>query len=295
MGKKLALWGGGVCLAGLATYLYASRVAARSYRLEHVKIRLRRKNHRTNSDNLKILHLSDLHLCCPDEKKAAFLARVTDDDYDMVVITGDIFENLDSLVYVPSLLSKKPRLGAYAVLGNHDYYAYGWFNKTVGAVLRRFRTPATRRDVTPMIEALEAGGFQVLRNEITRVPDEDIAIIGIDYPGISEALLQKLVEEVGANEMLMALFHLPRNLDMLSRLGIELVLGGHTHGGQVRMPGIGAIVTDSEMPRHEAAGLIWRQDTAFHISRGLGTDPRTNFRLFCPPAVTVLEVIRQAQ
>jgi predicted MPP superfamily phosphohydrolase len=272
LSSKLAILGGAACLFGFATYLYA-RSESRRYRLERLQIRLRKNGHpkrlqNGHSERFTILHLSDLHLVYPDEEKASFLASVTAGDYDMIVITGDIFETFDSLAYVPKLFSKRPRLGAYAVLGNHDYYAYSWFNKTVGAVWRRFKRPATRRDVTPIIDALHAQGIRVLQNDLIEVPEENLSIIGIDYPGISQEKLNELVERVDAERTLMALFHLPLNLQMICATPISFVLGGHTHGGQVRIPGIGAVVTDSEMPRHEAAGLIWRQDTAFHISRG---------------------------
>lgn len=82
--------------------------------------------------------------------------------------------------------------------------------------------------------------------------------------------------------MVLALFHMPRYLRQFEIAGVDLAVGGHTHGGQIRVPGFGAIITDSELSRHEASGVIHRGRTTFHISRGLSADPRTNFRLFCP-------------
>jgi len=125
-----------LCLAGIGTYLYASR-AARRYRVERERILLGNGNGAYLKERLAskisgrftILHLSDLHLTAGDEDKAAFLKEVTSDDYDMVVLTGDIFENESGLAYTSSLLLKQPRLGAYAVLGNHDYYSYTLFTK----------------------------------------------------------------------------------------------------------------------------------------------------------------------
>jgi predicted MPP superfamily phosphohydrolase len=288
----LSLGAGTLCLIGFLTYLYAC-VAAKRYRLERLEIVL--KSDIGSRRQFTVLHLSDLHLCRGDHDKAAFLRSVTNDDYDMVVLTGDIFEDRGGIDHASSLLVKKPKLGAYAVLGNHDYYDYTLFNKTVGTIIRRYKRPAARRDVGPFVKALEKQGYHVLRNELIEVPDARISIIGIDYPGIEETQLKQLVSQVNSNSFLMALFHLPKDLAMICRSGVSLVFGGHTHGGQVRMPGVGAIVTDSELPRHEASGLIWREETAFHISRGLGADPRTNFRLFCPPAATVLEVVIESR
>lgn len=302
--KKGNSWGiflGALGLAGFAAYLYASRVAARSYRLERVKVWLGdgmgRSNQPINGNGqkrLSILHLSDLHLSRGDEDKAAFLKSITDYEYDIVVITGDIFENESGFAYASSLLSRKPRLGAYAVLGNHDYYAYNLLNKTIGEVVRRWSTPSKTRNIDGHVAALEMNGYRVLRNELVRLSGEKLAIIGIDYPTIEKSHLHGLVGETEPEELLIALFHKPKNLAMMCEAGIKLALGGHTHGGQVRVPGVGAIVTRSELPGREASGLIWRGDTAFHISRGLGADPRTNVRLFCPPAATVIEVMSES-
>src|SRR5262249_6372249 len=153
-----------------------------------------------------------------------------------------------------------------------------------GEVVRRWSTPSKMRSVDGHVAALENHGYRVLRNELVRISGEQLAIIGIDFPTIERTHLEKLVGEAGPEELLIALFHKPKNLTMLCEAGIKLALGGHTHGGQVRVPGVGAIVTRSELPGSEASGLIWRGNTAFHISRGLGADPRTNVRLFCPPA-----------
>jgi len=300
-GNSWRIFLGALGLAGVVAYLYASRIAARSYRLERVKVWLGKgmgsSNQPVNGNGkrrLSILHLSDLHLSRGDEDKAAFLKSITDYEYDMVVLTGDIFEDESGFAYASSLLTRKPRLGAFAVLGNHDYYAYNLLNKTIGEVVRRWSTPSKMRNIDGHLAALEANGYRVLRNQLVRLSEEKLAIIGVDFPTIEKSHLHALVAETAPEELLIALFHKPKNLAMFCEAGIKLALGGHTHGGQVRVPGVGAIVTRSELPGHEASGLIWRGETAFHISRGLGADPRTNVRLFCPPAATVIEVMTES-
>ncbi len=308
------------CLAagGLGTYLYASRVEARRYRIERVNVitgganadkalgnatgdaTVERASPHLDPEglppiNLKILHLSDLHLSWPESHKMEFLSRVTNDDYDMVILTGDVFENYSGLPYAGSILSRRPRLGAYAVLGNHDYYDYTWFHKTFGRMVRRFRHPPVKREVGPLIDALENGGFKVMRNSSLTLAQERVHIVGIDYPGIAENDLRKLVAQAPEDHFVLSLLHVPHALESLMRAGVHLALGGHTHGGQVRVPLVGALLTDSELPRHEASGLLWRGETAIHISRGIGADPKTNFRLFCPPTATILQVRHQAR
>jgi len=306
--KKWLLWGGlGVLALGAGLFWWGTRVETRRYRLETIKLR-------TNSlvpagkagldlgpadkngmitRRLRILHLSDLHLCGDDDHKVDFIRGITDDDYDMVVLSGDVFEYLDGLKYGPRLLTRRPRLGAYAVMGNHDYYDYSIFNKTFGRILRSKRHPRERNDITPHRIALEAGGWTVLVNETVDLSlgaEDNIFVVGIDYPGISDDDLQALMSKAPEGALKLSVFHLPYQLKQMVRAGIHLGFGGHTHGGQVRLPGVGALITDSELPRHEASGLVRRGESNFHISRGLGADPRSNIRLFCPQAATVVEL-----
>lgn len=285
----------GAGLAGLALFLYGTRVETRKYRLESMPVRLAGNvgsAHKQVKKSLRILHLSDLHLAGgkDDVEKVEFIRRISDDDFDLVILTGDVFEFGNGIKYGESLLARPPRLGAYAVFGNHDYYDYTMLNKTLGRVVRSMRHPAQKKDVSAHKAALEAGGFTVLVNETRYLENENIFIVGIDYPGIKEEHLMQLMQGAPANALKLGLFHLPRKLDMMARAGLNLAFGGHTHGGQVRVPGVGAIVTDSELARHEASGLVRRSNTTFHISRGLGADPRSNIRIFCPPAATELAV-----
>jgi uncharacterized protein len=263
-------------------------VETRRYTLEELRVNIVRK--KLSSGALKILHLSDLHLACPESHKLEFLRRVSDNDYDLVFLSGDVFEDYSGTPYASEILARRPRLGAYAVLGNHDYYEYTMFHKTIGRLVRRYRHPAFTRDVTPLIASLEAGGFTVLRNNTVNLADAGISIVGIDYPGPGASDLRTLIAQAPAGNLIILLAHMPWHLDLLAGCGVDLALCGHTHGGQICLPGIGAIFTDSDMPGHQASGLIARGDTTIHISRGLGADPKTNYRLFCPPTATALYV-----
>lgn len=282
--RSLFAAAGGAVLGGAALYLYASRVEARSYRLERMRISTGK------GVKLRVLHLSDLHLAFPESHKIEFLERITDDDFDLIVFTGDIFENYTGTQYAKHLVTRRPRLGTYAVLGNHDYYAYTWFHKTVGRMNRTFRHPKQKRDVMPMIHALQESGITVLRNSSKLFAGDRFALIGIDYPGITPEELKALVGQADSDWLVAAILHLPRRLHQLPAAGVDVAFAGHTHGGQIRVPGVGALITDSELHRREASGLVVRDQTQIHVSRGLGADPKTNFRLFCPPAATIVEI-----
>lgn len=282
--------------AGLGTYLYASLVESRRYRLDSVRVNTGlsdKGSERAEDDDLlrlRILHLSDLHLSRPETHKLEFLRRATAAHYDLIVITGDIFEDYSGLEYASQIISRPPRLGTFAVLGNHDYYAYTMFHRTIGRFSKRWHSPREKRDVEPMISALDSAGIHVLQNESVTLPEDKLHIVGIDYPGISDSHFENLVSASPEDHLIITLLHLPDRLDRLQKAGVHLAFGGHTHGGQIRLPIWGPLMTNSELPRHESSGLIWRGATAIHVSRGVGADPRTNFRLFCPPHGSVIEV-----
>ena len=241
---------------------------------------------------LKILHISDLHLAArEDQRKISFLEYITDQDYDLTILTGDIFEYDQSVKYAPCLNVRPPRLGAYAVLGNHDYYRYNLSNKILGRMYKPLRhLDDHKRDVSPLVHALEHVGYNVMRNQAVHLNTESLSIIGIDFPDIEDEQLQNLVKDVPVGNLKLALLHMPRKLDRFVDSDVDVVFAGHTHGGQVRVPYLGALITDSELPRANASGLFRRKNTDFHISQGLGSDPKTNFRVFCPPKATVIEI-----
>lgn len=287
---------GPAALAGAGAFVYGTRFESCDYRLETERLTLDGiatavdGNGKQKNKLLRILHISDLHLCYPESRKIEFLQEVTSQPYDLLFLTGDIFENYSGLAYATSIMARSPRLGAFAVLGNHDYYNYTVFHKVLGRMFRKYRHPRNKRDVGPMIKGLEKGGFHVLRNQSVSLVDEGVHIVGIDYPSLSSSRLNELVSTVCSGQLSLGLFHVPINLQNMVHARLHLAFGGHTHGGQIRIPGLGAIITDSELPRWESSGLFRRGQTAFHISRGLGADPRSNIRLFCPPAATVVEL-----
>lgn len=299
--KVLGFAAGSLLVGGLSAYIYALGEAKR-FAVETVRVTTggakpggngkipHEGNGGAPARNLRILHISDLHLHGADEDKAEFLQTVTDDDYDIVVLTGDIFEKYGGIKYAPALLARQPRIGAFAVLGNHDYFEYNLSSKVVSRITGTQRKSDRLRDVKPMIKALKEVGYHVLQNESVAMPEHELFVVGIDWPSVNENRLRELIAPAPDDHFRLALFHLPINLGNMQRAGFHLGVGGHTHGGQVRLPFWGALITDSELGHNEASGLVWRGDTAFHISRGLGADPRTNFRFLCPPAVTVLEV-----
>lgn len=190
---------------------------------------------------------------------------------DVVVFGGDLVDQMyaGDLREVVELLPRlESPLGVYAVLGNHDRTKY--------------------RQLGPLEEALEAAGVRLLRNEGERLRD-DLYLAGLDdwrtgHPD-AERALAGAPDAAAAARILVS-----HNPDAIPHMpdGIDLLLAGHTHGGQVRLPLIGPLVTSSEYGRRFAEGWVDAPMPAF-VSRGLGVS-MLPFRLFCPPELVLLEL-----
>lgn len=188
---------------------------------------------------------------------------------EMIVLGGDYVTNLDTSRAVPAAemlapLAEAPE-GAFAVLGNHD-------------------------DDRIVPAALTARGFEVLRDERTRrlVRGEFLDLIGLRYWTRRPAEVARVAGHAGPMSILLA--HDPRRLTDAATLGLPLVLAGHTHGGQVVLPGLGAFAA-RRFP--VVAGVGRERDSTVFVSRGVGTVVAP-IRLNCPPEVSVL-VLRSAR
>jgi predicted MPP superfamily phosphohydrolase len=181
---------------------------------------------------------------------------------DLIVLGGDYVTWGDRQYVAPSaeaLASLSAPQGVHAILGNHD-------------------------DDHDMPLALAKNGVHVLKDARTRltIRHETIDLIGIRFWTKRQADIASLVR--GAAPMTVLLAHDPRRLTEAASLGVPLVLSGHTHGGQVVLPIVGAIAAQ-KFP--VVSGLARRNDTTIFVSRGVGTI-YVPVRINCPPEVAVL-------
>jgi predicted MPP superfamily phosphohydrolase len=236
---------------------------------------------------LRILHLSDAHLLVKDKAKQRFIQRVTDDDYDFVFFTGDICEEPEAEPLVPGLLSRQPRYGAYAVLGNHDHLRLRRREGLIEAITQRPLDLTGRYSDAGAIKArLEAGDkWKLLINEAVthEIDDQRVVIAGVDDPFTGHGDMQRTMRHVKQADVLIGLVHVPTDLASFSQRGFDLVLSGHTHGGQWRLPFFGAFFTQCDLPRQHARGVHHVERTAVHVSQGLGAGKLIRMRINCPP------------
>jgi predicted MPP superfamily phosphohydrolase len=254
---------------------------------------------------LSIVHISDLHVRSGDQRlfrtQRAALQGLTP---DLLCVTGDICEKVDDIHMVVELLKTvTPRLGTFVVLGNHEHNAplplhlrdlhrSGW-RKALGKLIHAF-APRLRSDGEDeghaMADALRAAGITVLHNEGQRVVSDgqSLWIAGCDSAWAGHADMQAAMQGKRSGEACLALIHEPDLAFEAGELGGHLILAGHTHGGQVRFPLVGALYTLRMDPRIAiAAGFQRIEEALLHITTGLGHTIPLRFR--CPPEVVWLE------
>lgn len=228
---------------------------------------------------LRIGHLSDLHFS-ESVGRAYFeevLRSITDWQPELWVFTGDLLDRADGVDWLPTTLGRlSAPLGQYFVLGNHDWL--------IGP--------------EPVRQALVALGWQ----DATTGPLElswgahGVLICGTERPWMGSATRWPARNDYvpdqsrfGNHELWLQLSHSPDEFHRAIRDGVDLVLAGHTHGGQVRLPLLGPIFSPSWYGTRYSAGAFSRGSTHLFVSRGLsGREP---LRIGCRPEVTLLTVI----
>lgn len=261
------------------------------------------------SEPLTILHLSDLHLTPNQRLKQDWVRDLATLSPDLVVDTGDNWAAQNTLG--PLLSTLEPLLtrpGAF-VFGSNDYFAprpKNWARYLKSDA----RMPATgvseRLPSDALAVALESAGWKNLTNTRDTVvaAGRRIALVGVDDPHLDYDRFPAPDRSDGprpAVDLHLGVTHAPyiRVLDAMRADGAELILAGHTHGGQLCVPGFGALVTNCDIDRRRASGLHgWpgprpdreggERSSWLNVSAGLGTSPYAPVRFACRPEATIM-------
>ncbi|MGH9160269.1 MAG: metallophosphoesterase [Vicinamibacteraceae bacterium] len=219
---------------------------------------------------LRLGLLTDTHLSTlvPHELIERAVALLLDERPDLIVLGGDYVTWGNRRFVTPAAEVLRPLTapqGVFAILGNHD-------------------------DDHDMPRALSRAGFEVLEDARTtvRIRGEPVDLLGLRFWTRTMVDLARLLR--GARPTTFLLAHDPRRLHQASALGVPLVLSGHTHGGQVVLPYVGALA-GRKFP--VLAGVARREHTTVFVSRGVGT-VYVPCRINCPPEVAVLTLERKA-
>ena len=265
--------------------------------------------------SITILHLSDLHMAPWQSRKQnwiAALARTVEPD--LVVTTGDLLGHADGLAGVRRALDAFAGVPGAFVHGSNDVYGPQAKNPLTyfTGPSRSRGNPAAELDTRALERYLadELGWFDLnnraraieLRGSRLELVGVDDAHRGWDRIDQVPARLEELRENAGWNDddrqdsetVVLGLTHAPyrRVLDAFTTNGVDVIFAGHTHGGQVRIPGLPALVTNCDVPRAQAQGLsLWhhaRRSSWLEVSAGLGTSIWAPVRFSCPPEAVVV-------
>lgn len=281
-------------VAGLLSVVYGVAIERRAYRL------VRRGLPILSTDGpqvLTVLHLSDLHFVRRDRPKAAFLSSLPQPD--VTVVTGDFLGEPEAVERaVEAVRPVRGRLASWFVLGSNDYFVPRPNNPLTYFVPRakRRRRRARVGRWREMVRMLESDGWR----NLTNLHDEvDLDGLPVELLGLDDAHIHRhdlrVLPRRSPGRFGFAVMHSPDSAPEAVACGYPLVVAGHTHGGQVRMPLVGALVTNSHLPRRVASGLVAMGHAYVHISPGLGTSKFAPFRFLCRPEVTLLELRRAPQ
>jgi uncharacterized protein len=246
---------------------------------------------------LRLLHITDLHLLPNQGKRRAFLRSLADLRPDLVVNTGD---TMASAAAIPAIVeSLGPLLdvpGAF-VPGNNDYFQPRPKNPVRYFFPQRNKVHGPALPWPELSRAMSGGGWVDLSNEraVVKTGDATIAFAGLDDPHLFRADYDAIAGAADPDATVrIGVLHSPEP-SLISRFaadGYDLVLAGHTHGGQVRVPFGPAIVTNCGLDRRRARGLHpWDERAWFNVSAGVGTSPYLPIRFACRPEVSLLTLV----
>ncbi|HEV7727760.1 MAG TPA: metallophosphoesterase [Modestobacter sp.] len=250
---------------------------------------------------LRVLQLSDLHMTAGQTGKQEWVAGLAALEPDLVITTGDNLAGMDAVPATLRALDPLMDLPGAFVLSSNDYYAPRPKNP-----LKYFRTDHKRvhgvdlpwQDLRDGMTARGWTNLTNARGELT-VDGRRISLAGLDDPHLKRDRYELVAGPADATaDLRLGLVHSPepRVLDRFAADGYDLLLCGHTHGGQLRVPFYGALVTNCGLDRQYVRWLHrWAEPspehptgTWLHVSAGLGTSPYAPVRFACPPEATLL-------
>ncbi|MCZ4557483.1 putative MPP superfamily phosphohydrolase [Rhodococcus sp. PvR044] len=272
---------------------YASLIERNAFTLREVTMPVLEPG----SSSLRVLHISDLHMMPNQKLKQNWLRELDRLDPDLVVNTGDNLSHQRAVPAVVQSLSNLLGRPGLFVFGSNDYFApkpknpFKYFKKehkrTHGEPLpwQDLRAAFTERgwlDVTHTRRELEVAGIR-------------IATAGVDDPHLKRDRYDTIAGPPNPMANLkLGITHSPepRVLDRFAEDGYDLVLAGHTHGGQLCLPFYGALVTNCQIDRSRVKGPSkWGAHTQLHVSAGIGTSPYAPARFCCRPEATLLTLV----
>lgn len=281
---------------GAGCLAYASLVEVRAFALRRVEVPVLPPG----ADPVRVLHVSDLHLTPMTSARQRWVAGLAALEPDLVIDTGDNLAHPDAVPYVLSSLGRLLEVPGVYVWGSNDYYAPG-FKNPLSYLLHPSR-PRDRSQQDLPWRDLDAGFRAAGWHDLTHTRSTlEIRGLRFGFRGVDDAhlgradygLVAGLVDR-SAVDVSVAVTHAPYHavIDPMAADGHDLIMAGHTHGGQVCVPFYGALVSNCDLDPRRAKGLsshtVDGRTSRLHVSAGLGTSPYAPVRFACRPEATLL-------
>jgi predicted MPP superfamily phosphohydrolase len=292
--RTTLLTAGSLAVAGAATLAYSIMAEPKLFALRRIDLPVLD----AGAWPIRLLHVSDLHIVPGQARKTSWVSALADLRPDLVINTGDTLSHPKAVPATVAAFGELLDVPGAFVFGNND------FNAPVRKSPHRYFVPARdkiRLGAPLPWEDLRAAqverGWLDMNNSKTvlAVRGQRIALAGVNDPYTKRDRYRKIAGTAARDAVVrIGLAHAPepRVLDSFAADGYDLVLAGHTHGGQVRIPGIGALVTNCEIDRSRARGLSrWGSHTWLNVSAGLGSSPYMPMRFCCRPEATLITLV----
>ncbi|MGW9112547.1 metallophosphoesterase [Microbacterium sp. NPDC055683] len=288
---------GAVAGAGAAAAVWGIGIERYLFTVRHHTVRVLEPG----AAPLRVLHVSDAHMAPWQHRKQEWMARLASLRPDLVVNTGDNLGHRDGLDGVKRAFEPFAGVPGVFVHGSNDLYEPSPRNP-----LRYILGPSKRAQSAPRLDTdaldrffVDELGWTGLDNVAATL---DVRGTSVNLVGVNDAhhglddleALPPLVEALPPASVTLGVTHAPyvRVLDAFSDLGADVLIAGHTHGGQVRVPFYGALVSNCDLPPKQARGLsTWTHDgraVPLNVSAGLGHSIYSPVRFACPPEVSLL-------
>lgn len=225
-------------------------------------------------DGYQIVQISDLHNAKFGKNNQKLVDRIRECAPDMIVLTGDLVDsnhtNVDRVVqFVDEIVKICP---VYYVTGNHEY----WLDTS---------------EYEKLMDGLVSAGVVILDNQVVEISrwDAKFRLVGLDDKSLADGTLEALLSD--EKELTVVLAHEPQYFARYAGTGVDLVLSGHAHGGQFRLPFVGGIVAPDQgfLPEY-TAGEYYMNGTEMIVSRGLGNSV-IPVRLFNYPEIVCVDLV----
>lgn len=295
----------GVGVAAVGALLWGTLIERNRFTLREVEAQVLE----SGAAPLRILHISDLHLAPWQKDKIAWVQSLAELAPDLVVDTGDNLGHINALPALKEALKAFQGIPGVFVNGSNDYFAPEFKNPfTYFSGPSKAKAVATRLDTASLMNYLtEDLGWANLNNTAASlvIGERRIDFMGVDDPHRafdSLSRMERALENVQSEgffgessaELTVAVAHAPyqRILNDFVSQGAHAIFAGHTHGGQVCVPGYGALVTNCDIPREQVKGLsTWKHgghSSVLNVSAGVGTSIYAPVRFACPPEASLV-------